>query len=314
MILDKGYEFVDLPPRVVRSERPHARWDRRMDGTLSGRVELSLRTEQPVHIGSGGKEVRDGRLIVRAARVHDGAGVPGSSLKGVLRARYEASTCSCAGEPLRSGQFMGINSSSTEFTRALFLPDVPPSPPCGDQRRDRTSCSACALFGRMSSRSRITVTDLTCVEPRFELVEMPMRYSPNLHHAGPRRGEDDHFVVTGLHGRKFHRGRGPAAPKLQSVEVIPLGRVLTGQIRIFNVTPVELGGLLSALGIDPHSALKLGGGKSHGFGRIRCAATFHLSGSASRDPAVWRAQLMASADYWGRGEAQLLALHGKELE
>jgi hypothetical protein len=164
----------------------------------------------------------------------------------------------------------------------------------------------------MSLRSRITVTDLASTgNTTFVVATLPERFGPNLHHVGPRRIDEDIFRVTALDGRKFHRGRGPAAPNLQRVEAIPTGTALTGQLRVFNATPAELGGLLAALGCNPPSALKLGGGKAHGFGRALCHARCALTanGDGLLDPARWRQAFLESEDRWVEGEARLAAIH-----
>jgi hypothetical protein len=87
--------------------------------------------------------------------------------------------------------------------------------------------------------------------------------------------------------------------------------VLTGQLRLLNATPAELGGLLAALGCDPASALKLGGGKAHSFGRALCHArcTLAAAGAAPLDPTRWRQSFVESPDRWSKGEDQLVALH-----
>jgi hypothetical protein len=87
--------------------------------------------------------------------------------------------------------------------------------------------------------------------------------------------------------------------------------LLAGGIGVFNLTPSELGGLLTALGCNPPSALKLGGGKAHGFGRAWCQArcTLVSSGSAPLDPAMWRTAFIESPDRWADGEAELVTLH-----
>jgi hypothetical protein len=165
----------------------------------------------------------------------------------------------------------------------------------------------------MSLRSRITVTDLACASTAsFEIARMPERFGPNLHHAGSAQLDPTGaaFEVRSLHGRKFGVGRGPATDNRQHVEVIPTGSVLTGQLRVFNASAAELGGVLAALGCDPPSALKLGGGKAHGFGRVRCSVRCHLTGhDAPLDPAAWRQSFLASPDRWARGEQDLISLH-----
>lgn len=309
---DPGYDFVPLVPDVRRVARAEACWDRHASGTLSGRIELTLIAEQPLHVGGGSKEARPPHVVLRGARIRGRPGIPGSSLKGVLRARYEAITRSCT-NLFPASTLIKIRSSTTRIKKARLTPSLRPAA-LGGGCTERCACPACALFGRMSLRSRITVTDLVCIgDTEFALAAMPERFGPNLHHVGPSRinASGDAFDVLGLHGRKFHRGRGPATEARQHVETIPPGAELFGQIRLFNVTPAEVGGLLTALGCDPVSAIKLGGGKAHGFGRARCHARCVLvaHGSTPLDPAQWRAAFCASPDRWTDGETRLVALH-----
>lgn len=308
---DPGYDFVPLAPDVRRVQRKEARWDRRVAGTLAGYIEVTLTTEQQLHIGSGSKEARPPHVVLRAARICGRPGIPGSSLKGVLRARYEAITRSCTSPPARTAE---VRSSTTQIRRARLMPSALQAPVLQGDCEVTCLCPACALFGRMSLRSRITVTDLACTsETAFEPAVLPDRFGPNLHHVGTVRIDPsgEVFEVHRLHGRKFHLGRGPAAQTRQHVEAIPQGTQLTGHIRVFNATPAELGGLLVALGHEPASALKLGGGKAHGFGRVRCSAHFALSpsGEALLDPAQWRQAFIDSPDRWAEGENRLVDLH-----
>jgi hypothetical protein len=191
----------------------------------------------------------------------------------------------------------------------------------GNTCTPRQTCPACALFGCMSLRSRITITDLAC-EPdaEFGIIKIPERFSPNIHHVGesavvPEHGRDI-FEVRTLYGRKFARGRGPVPddPTLQQLEVIPAHQTLSGQIRLFNVMPAELGGLLAALGHAPASALKVGGGKAHELGRMRCIAIEYRLMDAKghnveADESTWRRCFEESPECFADGQARLVAIH-----
>jgi hypothetical protein len=309
---DPGYGFVPLPPDVRCVARDEARWDRHVRGTLAGHIDIELVAEQPIHVGSGSKEAQQRAVVLRGARIHGRPGIPGCSLEGALRDRYEAITRSCVAFAPRAGSY-DIR-SSTGIERGRILPSALRVAALEASCTRARACPACALFGCMSLRSRITVTDLAGGDDaKLAIALMPERFSPHAHHLGPVRKDPTGtiFEVRSLDGRKFGIGHGPAAEHRQRVEAIPVGTVLTGQIRLFNVTSAELGGLLAALGCDPPSALKLGGGKAHGFGRARCRARHHVvgSGSAPIDPAVWRQQFIASPDRWPDGEDQLVSLH-----
>ena len=312
-VTDPGYDFVPLAPDVRRVERAQACWDRHIAGTLAGYIDVTLTAEQPLHIGSGSKAARPPHVVQRAARICDRPGIPGSSLKGVLRARYEAITRSCT-SLFPGDRPVKIRSSTSSIRRARLTSAVLEAAVLRSACDEKRTCPACALFGRMSLRSRITITDLAATsEAAFEPAFLPERFGPNLHHVGTVRvdASGDVFEVHRLRGRKFHLGRGPAAPTRQQVEAIPAGTQLTGRIGVFNATLAELGGLLTALGNEPASALKLGGGKAHGFGRVRASARFalHPSGAARVDPAHWRQAFIDSPDRWAEGEHRLIELH-----
>ena len=315
--MSDGYQFVGMPDRVRRVRREAAVHDRRVVGALSGTLDVTFCTEQPVHVGSGFKVLR-GDLVVRgAAEVRGAPGVPGSSLKGVIRSRFEALTASCAGPPPAAGK--ARSRSYPDVDRASFTEEV--------RRKDvfhvcggDLLCAACALFGRMSQRSRVAVADFAA-EGTFVIEALPEQFGPNGHHLGDFKIVDGdrgkkRFEVYKLKGRKFAAGRGPVAPnaRLQRVEAIPPGTLVRGAIRVFNLLPEELGGLLAALGRLPASALKIGAGKGQGFGRIALRSlVFRLQDHARvpvvPDEAAWRRAFEACPDRWATGEAELVNIH-----
>ncbi len=341
--MSEGYEFVPLPPEVARDERPDAAWHQRRAGTLSGTLRVTLRAEQPIHVGSGQKRLHDGKVVRAGARILGHPGIPGSSLKGVLRSRYEAITRSCVQAP----------PTRQHKVRSTTHPDIERAELTGPAQReaafgacdDRLRCPACALFGRMSLRSRVTVRDLACMaDATFQIAPIDPQFGPNLHHAGEytieaakHPGQDRQFRVHRLYGRKFAVGAGPARDRPQRalpdqerrptgrtrehaqqpqqwIEVIPAGTTITGELRLHNVLPAELGGLLAALGHAPASALKLGAGKGCGFGRLRLAAIHyalrdHAGRSVNADEPQWRHSFVNSSDYWADGETELVGIH-----
>lgn len=329
--MSEGYRFVPLPDRVQRAERPQAVHDRRVEGALSGTIQVVLQAQQPVHVGSGFKGLRVvnnkddnqvvSKVVRRAAEVRGRPGIPGSSLRGVIRSRYEAITFSCAGPApkagkVRSQSYPGVEHAS--FTRQVR--DMEVFRTCGA----RALCSACALFGLLSRRSRVTVADFAVEEGLgFAIDKMPEQFSPNAHHLGAfdiiesNSGKEE-FQVSSLKGRKFAAGLGPIADnaRRQQVEVIPAGARLRGELRVSNVLPEELGGLLVALGELPKSALKIGAGKGHGFGRMVVEEPVfrlhdHARAEVSTDETMWRNAFLSCPDRWGSGEEALLRIHGK---
>lgn len=323
--MSAGYEFVPLPDRVHRARRPEAAHDRRVPGTLSAVLSLTFITEQPVHVGAGSKRLVDGEVVRQGVLIRGRPGVPGASMKGVLRARYEAITRSCV--PFKPPKDLVRVRSSSGIQAARLNERLLD----GDffrakaEAADGNLCPTCALFGRMSLRSRVTLTDFAITsQAAFEVAEVPEQFSPNLHHVGRgtlrpssegERGRGDLYEVHELHGRKFAVGRGPVAEKArwQKIEVIPAGHAVQGELRVHNALPRELGGLLVALGWRRDSALKIGGGKAQGFGRIHISQLTarlrdHNGRPADLDEA-WITAFERSEDCHPEGMTRLLQIH-----
>ena len=313
---DEGYRFVPLPGGVRRVARAEAIHDRRIPGAITARLSVVLVTEQPLHIGSGFKTLRDGRIVRRMITSGEQPCAPGSTLKGVLRSRFEAITRSCAlfrpgdrSVKVRSSSFPG---ATARFDRPVLQAQVFQA--CGVDRL----CAACALFGRMSLRSRVVVSDFLPEAPVEVISEsMAEMFSPNLHHVGkftPTHDEKE-LVVTSLHGRKFACGQGPEGTNRELVEVVPRGTKLAGELRVMNATRAEVGGLLAALGWRPQSRLKVGSGRGHGFGRVRverCEVHAHApTQAAAIDIDAWDSAFRASEDAWIPGLDALVKIHGE---
>lgn len=312
---DEGYRFVPVPKSARRVRRDEARHDRRMSGAITARVALSLVTEQPLHVGSGFKTLIEGAVVRQALTSSGTPCVPGSTLKGVLRSRFEAITRSCSpldvSERPKRVRSSSFPNAEARFDRAVVEHDV--FRRCSQDRL----CAACALFGRMSLRGRVIVSDFLAGEgAHFSLGELPEMFSPNLHHVGeftPTQG-DRMLVVRTLHGRKFARGSGPESANREKVEVLAPGATLTGDLRVQNVTLAEFGGLVAALGHRPSSRLKVGAGKGHGFGRMRVERfEVHVHGGAAAvapDLDACERAFLASEDLWREGLDALVSMHG----
>lgn len=273
----RGYEFVSLSDTVRRVERRAARHDRQVEGCLSGVLDVRFLAEQPVHVGSGRKRLVDGNPVRGGFASSGRPGLPGSTIKGVLRSRLEAISDSCI--------ITGGSGPHEAFRQC--------------HHKSARLCLACAVFGRMSLRSRVAASDFLCAnETGFELQSIPESFSPRR----PRT----------LRGRKFAVGLADPGdqPSMQAVEVIPEGAVLCGELRILNLEPAEVGALMAALGASPASRLKVGGGKAHGLGRLR------LESLKSRSPTAlpvdlegWRTAFEGSEDRHAEGERRLVELH-----
>lgn len=325
--MSDGYLFVPLPDHVNRCRRPEAVFHYQVDEALSGVATIEFVCEQPIHIGSGFKRMVGPRVVRSAVRIQDRLGLPGSSVKGMLRSRYEAITYSCTDAP--KDKVWDVR-SSTGLKKARFRPGtlaLDALKACS-AREPKMFCPACALFGLMSQRSRVTVTDFHApAQGEFALFDLPEQFGPNIHHVGAAkiitdehsrdRSSNQMFEVSDLKGRKFALGEGRRVEnaKPQPVEVIPAGTILQGQIRFMNVMPMELGGMLAAIGKTPASKLKIGAGKCYGLGRMSLRTmTFALRGrSASttdEQERAWRAAFEAAqSDRFPVGEDTLVRIH-----
>jgi CRISPR/Cas system CSM-associated protein Csm3 (group 7 of RAMP superfamily) len=154
--VDPGYRFVDLTTaeRTAPPDRLIGLW---------GELSLQLATDVGVHVGSGVPVVfRDDHLAHGTSavrRLHDHVWkrkpvIPGSSLKGAIRAIAEALTPSC--DPFGDGR-------------------------C--REGDRV-CPACTMFGNMGTRGRIGFADAV-TDAETAVTHIAQRYS---HQHAPDRG------------------------------------------------------------------------------------------------------------------------------
>lgn len=317
--MGSGYDFVPLPPTVNREARADGVFDRRVPGALWVTMEIELVAVERIHIGSGFRALRGQRAVRAAARSGDRLMIPGSSMKGLLRARYEAITKSCAPHQAPRGKLLDSQLPSTSYSdyTVKFSSSV--------QQQEvfkacelRRSCSACSLFGRMSQRGRISVLDFVAPAEATALeVEIPKRYSPRPHHLGRFSHDPQRSILTvdALHGRKFHVGNAEPAVAGELAEVMKRGTRLSGKVTCMNISLAELGGLLSALGAHPISSFKIGSAKAHRFGRLELAKNVEIQVERPRDfdgtdfLAKVRSAFKTSRDYWRQGELALSAMH-----
>lgn len=321
-MMREGYEFVPLPDEVNRERREHAVFDRVVPGAMGVRLDVRFMVMEPVHIGSGFWTLGGNRAVRAAARSGSRPVIPGSSMKGLLRARYEAITKSCVGHgPPKEATLNEQLPSRSHPDHQVVFSDAVVAHAAFEQCKPPVLCSACALFGRMSQRGRVAVHDLLAPEDAALVeVALPKRFSPRPHHLGDYtvcRGTHT-LVVNALHGRKFHVGDAPPSTvEPEHAEAIKPGTILSGRVICTNITEAELGGLLSALGIWPESSLKIGSAKAYSFGRLVVADVGRLDvvkrpeGFAEDGfVARTRASFASCKDYWRAGEVALLRIHG----
>jgi hypothetical protein len=326
MAASEGYGFVPLPDAVHREHRPQACFDRRVEGTARLTLELSYRVVQPIHVGAGYWKL-NGRTPVRmAARCGARLAIPGSSMKGLLRARYEAITKSCCvGRAPKNTRLSNTLPSRTYPNHQVVFDDAIRAHPIFSNCRSKSGslCAACALFGAMSLRGRVSFRDLLTPDGTVcELARLPKRFSPRPHHLGWFEVDErrEQLRVTKLRGRKFYRGsltHSDAGYDL--AEVIPSGTELTGSVVCTNITAAELGGLLTALGFQPAaqppSQLRVGAAKAYAFGRIDAVRVGVVPGPQPEDLPdgcleTAQEKFETSADHHRTGQDWLVRISG----
>ena len=257
---EKPYEFVGFP-----SKRPDRKsgvgQDRIRRNLLSGRLELTMQTLTPVHVGSGytdfvkagaqeylaalqaSKRVRDNETLRRRYLI------PGSSIKGAVRSIVEAITASC------------VRIVQNKYRRYL------PSGYVGCSQEDEL-CLACRLFGAQDYQGHVSFEDAVAPPGSLVLIGTPLLWTP----ARSTHGLPPSYLDTKGHaeGRKFY----PHAKPAQGADprtCIKTGTQLPLRIHFINLSEAELGVLLTALGLHPKYSfpIKLGGGKPVGLGSVK---------------------------------------------
>src|SRR5690349_20617152 len=153
----KPYALVDLPPDApIDRQRPIGHAELRKD-RLTGRIDLELEALSPVHVASGllvltGEARRP--LVRELGRAGGVPVVPGSSIKGCVRAIVETISASCM-----------------RVTRAREVPRELEG--CRDKDR---LCVACRIFGAQDFQGLVRFGDMRLsgdVRRGVEVVEVP---------------------------------------------------------------------------------------------------------------------------------------------
>ncbi|RKY62336.1 MAG: hypothetical protein DRP95_01705 [Candidatus Latescibacterota bacterium] len=301
------YDFVPLPSSKVSFPYPeilgHDSWKAEIR-VLTGTMSLSAVVRTPVHVGSGLYELseevglRPGSVVRGIVRMRDKPIIPGSSLKGAVRAVYEACTKSClrlVGRSQREDystvwrksklpksivdeivEITGQDKGKIQVSLAEdALGDFKQCPEVKRPEDLKNLCPACALFGGMGYRGRVRFSDARVVRvvPKEEAKEVGSPYSPHLHRAGEKlkvvRGDDSPYVeVSKLRGRKFYRYGGWRGRGGEPIDYLPEGTMLKFRLDFEKLLPAEVGGLLLCMGMGSGPRLRIGGGKPFGLGEV----------------------------------------------
>ncbi len=251
---DKPYALVSFP-RQKPFLRPPVGHHRYRADAYHGTLFLTLKVLTALHISTGvtalGSDV--GSRVPLIKTMVQGQQkqllLQGSSLKGCVRAIYEA-----------------ITNSTLAVITSRYRQKIPKDRlPCNNKD---SLCPACQVFGALDWQGLVHFSDATCESAKSVTGFMPSLYRPR---PDERNAYFDRGVAA---GRKFYRHAVKAVDK--GDRGIPVQQASTEymfktQLHFRNLTEAQLGTLLIALGQDPEyaMALKLGGGKPVGMGTVQ---------------------------------------------
>lgn len=237
--LPKPYEFVPFARRIERGAPAGHQRLSRLNGTLHGRIIA----RSPVHVASGLLEPTGNRrypMVKAHVRCNGTPVIPATSLKGCIRSILEA-----------------ISPSAPAVTRAPLLPRELEA----SHRPDHLDVAQ-RIFGALGYQGQVRFSDAALVSGQIEIVETPALFRPR------PEATDTYTDRRQLRGRKFYMHGKPAHGDLP-LEACAEGSTFGFRVDVENLTPGELGLLLTALGLgEPQLWPKLGGGKPACLGTI----------------------------------------------
>lgn len=250
---EKPYALVPFPRQrpFLRAPIGHHRY---ADNCYQGTLYLTLKVLTALHVSTGvtalGSDVGSQVLLIKTMVQGKDKQllIQGSSLKGSIRAIYEA-----------------ITNSTLAVITNRYRQNMPQERlPC---RNKESLCPASQVFGALDWQGLVQFTDATCESTKSVTGFMPSLYRPR-----PEE-RSAYFNSKQAAGRKFyyHFVKAQDAGD-RGIPVQQAGREynFNTYIKFTNLSEAQLGCLLVALGQDPEYpiALKLGSGKPIGMGTV----------------------------------------------
>jgi CRISPR-associated RAMP protein (TIGR02581 family) len=229
-------------------------------------LELRVETRTPLLIRAGdpGLEPSPDLACVRTrhARLGSTVYIPGSSLKGVMRAAAEAA--------VRGESWAGVEGACDLFGDAGCGRRVPAQlgkdPKSWEVHREH--CLACRTFGSTAMKGRASIRDAYPIEPGAE---------------GGGEAFERANLTEGRHGVAINRVSGAAQRgALYDLEVVPPGSVFFGDIALENYQAWQLGLVVTALDELNDGFAQLGSTKSRGLGVVAVEVTRFLHEQSTR--------------------------------
>lgn len=271
----KPYDFVEIAPLEGRDRQRPIGHEQYHPNTVSGRMEATLIVATPLHVSSGQIKMRRGKeppLVRELVRVNDRPCVPASTLKGVVRSVVETITRSCLRITDVHKQWGKWKKYEVKY-------------PAGSEgcSKPKQLCLACQMFGALGFEGHVRFGDAVLGKGKLGIARMPSLWEP------AKKGADPYLQGRYPRGRKFYKHGQPVTQAETPVEVLEPKSELGFSVRFENLTPGQLGVLLTALGLgEPKLVLKLGGGKPACYG----SAIVRLDSLQ-----VWKDALKLYADY-----------------
>jgi CRISPR/Cas system CSM-associated protein Csm3 (group 7 of RAMP superfamily) len=260
---DKPYELVTFPKQkpVLKAPIGHHRYTQT---GYHGTLRLLLKVKTALHVSTGitamGSDVASRVPLIKTMPQgqNNQLVIQGSSLKGCVRAIYEAIT----------------NSTLAVVTPIRKMPKGYKMPkdrrPC-EQKEEL--CPASQVFGALDWQGLVHFTDARCTAKSSVTGFMPSLYRPR---PDERKA---YFDSSGnAAGRKFyHHAREAIDGGNRGIPVQQAGTeyVFETSVQFLNLSQAQLGTLLVSLGQDTANpmALKLGGGKPVGLGTVQVSVS-----------------------------------------
>jgi hypothetical protein len=254
MLPPKPYELISFPekPPTLKPPVGHQQY---LSDRIHGTLFLSLQVQTALHVSTGvtvmGSDINSRIPLIKTMvqSTDQTLSIQGSSLKGCIRAVYEA-----------------ITNSTLAVITSRYRDKIPTERwPCRDKKK---LCPASQVFGALDWQGLVEFSDAKCESSGFTTGFMPSLYRP-------RPDQRNAYFVRGrVAGRKFyyHTVRAIDKGQNQGIAVQQAGKayLFKTQLTFKNLTQAELGTLLVVLGQDPDYpiALKIGGGKPIGMGTM----------------------------------------------
>ena len=251
---DKPYELISFPKKRPMLKAPigHHRYTAK---GYHGTLQLSLRVKTALHVSTGitalGKDVDQRVPLIKTMTQGENKQlvIQGSSLKGCIRAIYEA-----------------ITNSTLAVVSGRYKQKMPRDRlPC---RKKDSLCPASQVFGALDWQGLVHFTDAVCASQKSATGFMPSLYRPR-----PDQRKAYFDSRGNAAGRKFyHHAREAVDGGSRGMAVQQAGTEYTFRtsLQFLNLSQAQLGTLLISLGQDADypMALKLGGGKPVGLGSV----------------------------------------------